>query len=286
MQIDPYSTIPLIYNLTDPSDSTLYYIRAVIKDSLTGVTLDTKNLASQGSGRYTSTVVAPQDSTGNGRHVDVTLTVYTDSGYSVLSDSYERRIDKYLVKKNLAFGAGSSGGSGSDVDYAKIKKILIEVVAEWAKGNKPKKVNLVPVYERLEAIQASIDEIEPAKEVNIKPTDLRPVVSAIESAKAVIIGALEKIEIPDQADMSPVIEELITLKDKVEEVGEMASKEKEEIAALIQKFGEGVKGINEEKGLKERLKTALELLNGEGELPVADKPVKKVSPELSKYFPQ
>lgn len=208
MIIEPYSTIPILYQIVDPSDSTLYYIRAVIRDTSTGTTLDTKNLTSQGSGRYTSSYVAPQDSTGLGRHIDISITVYTDSGYSTVSLNYEKIVDKYIIKASVKnFG----GGNGGEIDYEKIRKMIISsiqpIIVQLSNNNDEEIISF------LKSIKSNISQII-STIVNIKtyepaqPIDITPILNKIEEKTTYLskkIDDKEVTEVFEPIDLNPVI---------------------------------------------------------------------------------
>lgn len=215
MQIEPQSTIPLVYLITDPLDTALYYIQAVIRDSSTGSILATKNLSRVGStGRYTSSVQAPQDTLGQGRHIDVTISVYTDSGYSSYSDMYQIKIDKYMVKKATTNFFGGAGGV--DVNYDKIRSIVDETVSKRLGDVKSKKTSLKGVYEVLGDIQDAI-EVLTKKEIKFpeqKEVDLSGVMNAVKAAQTQITktveGKIDGIDIP-KTDLQPVLDAVAKL---------------------------------------------------------------------------
>lgn len=198
MQVEPQNTIPLLYQITDPSDSTVYYIRAVVYDSLTRNVLSTNNLVSRGGGLWSSTAIAPVDSSGLGRHIHVIIRVYTDSGYTTLSSLYNQQIDKYLVKSSVRLGAGG-GGSGQDIDYDKIRKIVVAVLTEKEKEKEPPEpvdlseidTKLSPLFKAIDAIKSKLNEPE-------KPLNVSPIIEKVENIKKEIIAAIDAIEKPKE----------------------------------------------------------------------------------------
>lgn len=145
MQIRPNSTFPIVYVISDPSDSNTYYVRSVIRNSATGAIIRISNLNyvnltvdSGNSRRFSKSILAPADSSGAGFFIDVTTTVYTDSGYTVKSDAYQEDNAKYLVLEpwSPALGTGGGGwtgkseGSSVGIDYEKLKEIIKEAFTE------------------------------------------------------------------------------------------------------------------------------------------------------------
>lgn len=211
MQLEPLYTIPLVYQLTDPADSGTYYVKSVMKDSLTGTTLGTTNLTSQGSGRYTGSLNAPQDPSGFGRHIDIVTTVYSDSGYTTFSDVYARKTDVYIIRKTISFG----GASGVDIDYTKIRKIVDEIVTIKVGAIQIPVTDLTPVYARFEALDRAIEAIEPPVIPENKPTDLSPVLSELKKIVPAITNKIDKIDQPDEVDLSPVLTAIKEVSDSV-----------------------------------------------------------------------
>lgn len=241
MQIEPQFTLPLIYELTDPFDSSTYYIQSVIRDSLTGDILDTINLTSQGSGRYSSTVYPPQDSTGFGRHIDVTISVYTDSNYSIYSDVYQKKIDKYIVKASKqSFG----GGGGAEVDYDKIRKIIKEVLESKEDEVEVEQIDFTPIYERFEVIKGMIGSIEIPK---LKEFDDSSILSAIGGMSKRLSTKIDDKEVTKVKDinLSPLINLLTETKniisgfdEKIEEIKDSNAKNTDSITQAIKEIND------------------------------------------------
>lgn len=241
MQIEPQFTLPLIYELTDPFDSSTYYIQSVIRDSLTGNILDTINLTSQGSGRYSSTVYPPQDSTGFGRHIDVTISVYTDSNYSIYSDVYQKKIDKYIVKASKQ----SFGGGGAEVNYDKIRKIIEEVLESKEDEDEDEveveQIDFTPVYERFEAIQGMIGSI---KIPEPKEFDDSSILSAIGGVSKRLSTKIDDKEVT-KVNLSPLINLLTETKniissfdEKIEEIKDSNAKNTDSITQAIREIND------------------------------------------------
>ena len=213
MQIEPQVTLPLVYQITDPSDATAYYIRGIVADSLTGATLKTLNLTSQGGGRYTATTLAPVDPTGLGRHIDVTISVYTDPGYTVLSEIYQRTIDRYLVKH----AAQSFGGGGADVDYDKIKKMLDAALKERIK--EPKEADIPSVLMALEdSIGQVLRAIDGKRIPEAKETDLSPILTDLKALRTELKQAIaeNRPPEPEKVDLSGIEMGLTAIKQLVD----------------------------------------------------------------------
>lgn len=130
-------------------DSATYYPQAVIKDKRNDTTLDTLNLASLGSNRYGTSWLVPQDPTGQGREVSIVITVYEDSGYSVVSGMYGAWETDYLIYSLKQQG---SGGGGS-FDYNIVRKIVSD---ELGKLEKPEQVDLTEIFNEVSGVKKSL----------------------------------------------------------------------------------------------------------------------------------
>jgi hypothetical protein len=290
MQLEPLYTIPLVYQITDPSDSTTYYVRSVMKDTTTGTVLASTNLSAQGSGRYTGSMTAPQDPTGFGRHIDVVTSVYTDAGYTTYSENYALKVNNYVVRRQVTFGGGNSG---SDVDYDKIRKIMAEEVKKAVDAKDIPPTDLNPVLDSLGALQALINAIEiPEPEEKV---DLTPVISEVRKIIPTLSQKITDIKIPEPSDLQPVIEEVkkissevLAAKDavinSVEGIEQSASVILDNISKVSTELSDTSNKITEKNN---QFKAALNAVIDTGISEQKKTENKKVSDSvLSKYFPQ
>lgn len=134
MQVNPNETIHLAALIGDTTDATTYYVQCVVRDTATSTTLDTVKLtpAAGNSRRFYGSTEAPS-STGNGRWIDITTTIYTDAGYTTKAAAYPEVLEKYLVapRWNLAVGGGGSGDPFYyDDTFDRLKAVLIEEIGK------------------------------------------------------------------------------------------------------------------------------------------------------------
>lgn len=288
MQIEPQYTIPLVYLITDPNDATVYFIRATVYDSLTRDIISTQSLVSRGNGLWSSTVLAPGDGSGFGRHIHVIIKVYTDSGYSILSDIYNQQIDKYLVKSSNKFGGGGSGG-GADIDYDKIRRIMKTLFEDY----KDAPISFDKIEKKLNEISGKVSDIEIPEQKEITPTDLQPIIVEIRAVGKEIGSKVDGIELPQPIDHSGSFKEL---GDKISAIPEEVSKIVQAISdtkELIKKTADGIKelftGFTKKMDEKsETMKKVVGAFIGDGG---ADIPAPKpADPEkekaMSKFFPK
>lgn len=197
--IKPGKQLPLVWQNNDPNDlSTTYYVRATLTKSSDGSTIATQNLTNNGNGRYSYFYITPYYE--NDTLIDVTIKVYTDSGYSELSPIKTVEHESFIIKSDIAFG----GGGGEYLSYADVKKAVSEVIATIkmpeqkeidlskiekeialvmkAISDKPitEKTDITPVIEQLKALQLSVSSLK------FPETDLSDVKTALNDNKTAI----------------------------------------------------------------------------------------------------
>lgn len=124
MQLSPNSLIPVSYTASIPGDTTLYYVRAVLRDTQSGNTLQTINLVNVSTtpNRYQGVFQPVSDPSGLGRAVDITVSVYTDSAYTLLSSNYQIYQTNYVILQPWIQNLGTGGGL--NIDYVKLQKMF------------------------------------------------------------------------------------------------------------------------------------------------------------------
>ena len=150
MQLAPNSPIPVSYTTGIPDDTTLYYVRAVLRDTQSDQILQTLNLTNVSSipNRYQGVFNGISDPSGLGRAVDITVSVYTDSGYTILSTSYQVFQLNYVILQPWIMNLGTGGGM--NIDYDKLQKMFDGAKvnnAEIGNEKSPKRVKIN--YERV-----------------------------------------------------------------------------------------------------------------------------------------
>ncbi len=179
MLLKPREYFPISRQLHDPFDSSTYYVQAVIRNENSNETIDTVNLTSEGNQLFVKRYQLPPDVSGEGFWISIRTRVYTDSGYTTLSENHEQILNTYLVIDRMRFTGGGGSGGGTEVDYKKIEKILTKHAEDLKKAFP--KFDTAPL---LDAIQG------------IKPTDLKPVLAAIH-------------DLPKPVDLTPLATELV-----------------------------------------------------------------------------
>jgi hypothetical protein len=212
MNINPQSTLRIVRQLSDPSDSGTYYVQAVVRNSATGAALQTINLTDEGDQRFTSSYQTPADVSGNGFYIDITTTVYTDAGYTTVSTDYSRDTQTYHVQQawNHAMGIGG----GMDVNYDKVRRIIKEELAAQEKLEIPESKDLTPEMLGMErrikdAVSQAVASIRFPEQVQ---PDLDRVInevrSTIEQAVNATLMSIESKEVTPLTDLTPIAQQI------------------------------------------------------------------------------
>lgn len=264
LQISPQTTLPLVYLIQDHTDPNTYYVRAVVKNSHTGEVLKTIDLTDNGNRRFTGNynIPAMED-----KYLDITISVYSDSGHTTKAqDKYEVNT-QYLVKTQwgLQFG-GAGGATRMEVDYKKIQKMIDEAISSIEKVEKfddtsiltrlnglkkdiakikmpdmpqmvSEKVDLSPVLQRFVELKAILNK--KLEVVEQKPVDLSVVTSLLEEIKREVVSQKEEEVVEDKKEEPKVEEKPIPSKVRVvggyKLIPSMVSIDKKRVTNLLRK---------------------------------------------------
>jgi hypothetical protein len=124
MQLSPNSQIPVSYTASIPNDVTVYFVQAVLRDTQSGTILQTLNLTNVSTtpNRYQGSFKPVSDPSGLGRAVDITISVYTDSGHTTLSQNYQILQLTYTILQPWIQNLGMGGGL--NIDYDKLQQMF------------------------------------------------------------------------------------------------------------------------------------------------------------------
>lgn len=199
ISLQPREQFMLVRQLSDHTDPTTYYVQAVIKNSVSGATIATVRLIDGGNGRFTKLWEVPSDVSGLGFYIDITISVYSDSGYTTKASSYGDSNDQFLVFDRIV---KHGGGGGMDVDYKKIEKILTSSI-------KPllglKNADLAPVLAQIKGVMMAVDKIEMPEMEKMNHT---PVLKAIEKSLSSVLKAIDNKPVTEKTDLGEVVTKL------------------------------------------------------------------------------
>jgi len=200
MQLFSQQNFTIVRQVPDHTDSTTYYVQAVIRNARTDVTIATLNLTDKGSQRFKSDWRVPADTSGEGFYVSVITSIYTDSGYTTKAASYGDDENTYLITDRIRNKNGS-GGQGS----LSLRDIR-DIVKEEIQKAKPEPIK-IPDYketdlsEVLKAIKVVENKIKP---VLIPKVDLRPIKASLVGLKRSVDLAPLMSKINDVGDNNDV----------------------------------------------------------------------------------
>lgn len=262
--IQPREYFPIARVLPDPADTATYYVRAVIRNAKTNATIATVALDSQGSRIYAANWQAVADPSGQGLYITVTTEVYTDSGYTVVSDVYGQEQDTFLIfdrEKNVQNLATqitalmSDGGNGVEVDYKKIEKIIraankeqtSQVIAAIPEieAQEQQEVDLTPVLSAIQSLGQTVSAIDIPEQ---QETDLTPVLNGLSDIRQ----AIQTIKIPDPTDpvdLEPVMQAIAGMDKTILDATKEFQKDTRDLLDALDKLPDSVESIKEIKSV-------------------------------------
>jgi methyl-accepting chemotaxis protein len=226
--LNPREYFVIVRQLADHTDSSTYYVRAVVRNSRTDAVLSTINLDSQGNGRFTKEYQVPADVSGLGYYIDIVTSVYSDSGYTTKAATYGDESETYLIDNRMR----NQGGGGVDVDYKKIEKMIQKAIEGIEMPQvEQKEVDLSPLSKAISTLHTELKSI---KIPEYEKVEIKPVLDKLD----VISREISSIEFPEQEslDLSPVMELLEN--GKIKEY-------KDSVDELNKLFGELSKNVND-----------------------------------------
>ncbi len=208
ISLQPREQFTLVRQLEDHTDLTTYYVQAVVRNSVTGEIIKTINLTDEGNGRFTKIYEVPSDISGLGFYIDITISVYTDSGYTTKASSYGDNNDQFLVFDRTPRGGG---GGGADVDYKKIQKMMDGVMK--AMTDAMPKMDIEPMMKMMADIKKEVGMIEMPE---MEKMDHTPVLKAIGELKTAISSEIKAKAVTPITDLSGLEKTIVNAIDKKE----------------------------------------------------------------------
>lgn len=201
-------TIVRVLELTDDTDTN--YVQAVVTNSKTGVVLKTINLTDQGSRRFTGEYTIPEDVGNEGYYIDISTTIYSDSGYTTNNTNYGEDNKTYQVQQrwNSFFGSGGGveTGSGFQLTGSDVRKQVRKVLKEELKKLKfpefeQKDVDFSSVLFAINEVLATVQNIPEPEKLDISPT-----LAEITSLKSELMKAISDKEVTEMPDLQQIID--------------------------------------------------------------------------------
>lgn len=243
-QVAPSTSLRIVYLIQDHTDSNTYYVRSVVRDSVSGAILATINLADTGNRRFFGTYQTPA---AEDKYIDITTTVYSDSGYTTKAQDKYEDIDQYLVKTQWGLQFGGQGGGdtivkGAEVDYKRIRKIIKEEVAKLDKETK--EYDDAILNSKLDAVYKCVEDIKRITSEEDEPEDIdfSPLMAAIKELPSKlnfdpIIKIVSETQGPKEVNFAPILNAIQEVKDKLNEEDEVEVEEVKEEKPKLRTFG-------------------------------------------------
>lgn len=210
MQLSPQKPFIIVWNGADPNDTDTLYVQAVVRDAKTRTVLSTISLTDRGSHYFDSSYITPHDTsqTQQGRQIIVTLTVYTDAGYTIPSQNYGRETNHYIIQERIdpAKFYGVSGG-GYEFDYKAFAKLIEDILVAKIPSLLPvlpvaTEAKEFPMAQFISAVKDEIAQIPPYEKG--ESVDL----SNLESGMKMISSKIAALPQPKDMDLKPVLAEI------------------------------------------------------------------------------
>jgi len=222
--IQPQRQFLIDIKLNNPSDTATKYVGVVIKNSVSGVVLDTFSLTDNGSNYFSKLWMAPADPTGTGTQITITKTVYDDAGMTQESLVYGTTVETYIVRELAGnrplLGSGVSSGKAKEIDYKTIEEIVRRVIAE-IKMPEFKETDLSEFREHFEKNKDLKEHFEGFKEELGKITAQEPKLSKEYLTKInLIIEKYDEIEDSNEKLSEKIEEKFEEYNEKIEEIKE------------------------------------------------------------------
>jgi len=237
IQLHPKETFTIVRQIEDHTDSSTYYVQAVVRNAKTDALLATINLDDKGDRRFSKTYIVPADPSGEGVWISILTSVYTDSGYTTKSGSYADKMESYLVQARPVFNPNYPVPTGPDVDYKKIRNIIEDVVSK----NKVTQLKVTEMEPYIASLRKDIKESTSLlSNIPQKPLDLSSVINNNNKHSAEIKSLITKIDIPefDYSELRTIFNrELQTFKDSmlssINDSALMSENQKKEIMRFV-----------------------------------------------------
>lgn len=204
MNLQPQNSFTVVRQISNHTDTNTYYVQAVIRNAYTDTIIDTLDLISRGSQRYSLNWLVPADPSGQGFYISIVTSVYTDSGYTTKSENYGDDESTYLVQDRILLGRVGGSGGGDSTDYDLIRKIVKDEITKIEKAEPAE----MPEMRWDEVLSAISDLQDKVLAIPTQYQDLSPFfIGAVEMIKKAVADK----EIPEGTDITPALDQLKAL---------------------------------------------------------------------------
>ena len=221
MEIQPGKQFIITRQLGDPIDTNTYYVRAFIRKAGDDSLISTVDLIDKGDQRFRGVFDTPY--AVDPFYITITTKVFTDSGYTLESQDYQRIENQYLVQSRVV---NLGGGGDARIDYKKLAQAIKDLIPTQEKIDlsfigkefkkiadlvknieipeyKPQKIEFPPqVITDFAPVLRQIDKV--AQSINqLKNTDLSPVIAYLHDLEKAINDKADITEIKNILSLIP-----------------------------------------------------------------------------------
>lgn len=238
LTLQPQAPFTVVRQIADHTDSTTYYVQAVVRNAYTDEILETVQLTDRGGQRFSKNWQVPADASGQGFYISIVTSVYTDSGYTTKSPSYGDEENTYLVQERVLVGRGGGGGG---IDGPTVRRIVREELDKLPKPEKPKTVNLAPVLDAIAQMEGKLAALKP------KDVDLSSVLASLDAVKRLAQQSVDKPVTPatDLSNVETMVRDFTERFDLVIDAlsAEIGETEREIVETITSAMKEEVPGV-------------------------------------------
>lgn len=251
MIIAPLKQWLIPYSINNPSDTNVYYVRAVISEAISGRVLITLNLKNDGTNFWSALWNTPADSSGTGYQIIVKTTVYIDSAYTQVSLVYGTQTDDHIIK-DIAGLRVPTAAVGGGVDYRKIEEMIKKHILNIPSPKEVEKYDDTKVFEAIEDLGTTIQGVKDEMVLgSVKH------IEALDEHTKKITNAI--IETDPSEAIKQHLNESFTERPTHEEFMEMAEKVEEFLKSSAQQASEHGEAMRE--NLADFIKRVQEVMN-------------------------
>ena len=236
MQISPQQKFVISHQLASAFDEGTYYVQAVVRNAITDTVIDTINLTHKGNQRYTADWYPPADPTGRGLEITMTVSVYTDSGYSTLSTVYATSHETHIIQERYNTSM-LMGSGGSDVSYKKIQDIVRDEL---------EKQDFSEIKLAIQSVLSGFSDFKEKVDRTItKKIDVEVNVSEIKKEMRALLDAVQSIKIPEQKEVNfkPILSSLENINTSLTQLKDVYRNLSKEIMTSVESMAGKVSSV-------------------------------------------
>jgi len=253
-QLTPGETYPLHKVLADPLGTETRYVQATVRNGTDNTTIATLNLSDLGNRRFRVIWDVP-----NVKYVVIDFKVYTDSGYTNLDPNEAIESRDYIVETrwSQALGSGAGGYSMRPSEVREVLREELDKTKHWEMLHREiaecmgvmsqlkmmigqiemPKLSTKRLENGLKELEAAITSLDQKDSLRAISEGLKSILEATQGVGAAVASLPEPFE-PEPVNLSPVIEAINALDEKLPGMFEEVKKSQPRTASLSLNLGD------------------------------------------------